>query len=63
MKNAVSFETNRLSANLSSTALANTSFTANINVNGNVNMNAEKVGTLTAPAVAKTFRRGGAYVH
>ncbi len=63
LQNTVSLETGRISTNLSTTALNNTSFTANINITGNTYMDSEKVGRMTAPAVAKTFRGGGAYAN
>lgn len=63
INSTVSLETGRISTNLSTTALSNTSFTANINVTGNTYMDSEKVGRMTAPAVAKTFRGGGAYAN
>lgn len=61
MKSAVDFETQKLSANLSTTANVNKLFTANINLNGDVNMDSEKVGRMVAPSVSKTFRTAGAY--
>ena len=63
INSTVSLETGRISTNLSTTALNNTSFTANINITGNTYMDSEKVGRMTAPAVAKTFRGGGAYAN
>lgn len=60
MKSAVDFETQKLSANLSTTASFNKILTANINVNGNVEMDSTRVGRLVAPAVSKTLRTAGA---
>lgn len=60
MSNAVANETNRLSAKVSASALANTSFTANIQSQGNVYLDSTKVGKMIAPVVSKTFRQGGA---
>jgi len=59
MKSAVDFETQKLSANLSTTASFNKILTANINVNGNVEMDSTRVGRLVAPAVSKTLRTAG----
>ena len=61
MRSAVDFETQKLSANLSTTANVNRMLTAYIDVNGDVNMDSEKVGRMTAPTVARTFRTAGAY--
>lgn len=61
MKTAVDFQTQKLSANLSTTASMNKILTATINVNGDVNMDSTKVGRMVAPAVTKTFATGGAY--
>lgn len=63
INSTVSLETGRISTNLSTTALSSTSFTANINVTGNTYMDSEKVGRMTAPTVARTFRGGGAYAN
>ena len=60
MKSAVDFETQKLSANLSTTATSSKIFTANINLNGSVDMGGEKVGRITAPAVSRTLRTAGA---
>ena len=59
MKSAVNFETQRLSAKLSTTATMSKVLTANINVNGNVDMDSTRVGRLVAPSVAKTIKAGG----
>lgn len=61
MKTAVDFQTQKMSANLSTTASFNKMLTATINVNGDVNMDSTKVGRMVAPAVTRTFRTGGAY--
>lgn len=61
MKTAVDFQTQKMSANLSTTASFNKMLTATINVNGDVNMDSTKVGRMVAPAVTKTFITGGAY--
>ncbi len=62
MKTAVDFETQKLSANLSTTATNNKLFTANITMNpGNIYMDSDRVGRIVAPAVSKTFRGAGAY--
>lgn len=60
MKSAVDFETQKLSTNLSATAMMSKVITANINVNGNVDMDGTKVGRLVAPAVSRTLRTAGA---
>lgn len=62
MKSAVDFETQKLSANLSTTATNNKLFTANITMNpGSIYMDSDKVGRIVAPAISKTFRGQGAY--
>ena len=62
MKTAVDFETQKLSANLSTTATNNKLLTANITLNpSNVYMDSDKVGRIVAPAVTKTLRGAGAY--
>lgn len=62
MQSAVDFETQKLSANLSTTATNNKLFTANITMNpGNIYMDSDKVGRIVAPAISKTFRGQGAY--
>ena len=60
MKSTVDFETQKLSTNLSATAMMSKVITANINVNGNVEMDKTKVGRLVAPSVSKTLRTAGA---
>lgn len=60
MKSAVDFETQKLSANLSTTATSSKILTANINLNGSVDMDGNRVGRLVAPAVSKTLRTAGA---
>lgn len=59
MKTAVDFQTQKLSANLSTTASFNRVITANINVTGDTYMDSTKVGRLTAPSVCKTIKAGG----
>ena len=61
MRSAVDFETQKLSANLSTTANVNKMLTAYIEVNGDVNMDGNKVGRMVAPVVARNFRTAGAY--
>lgn len=60
MKSQVDFETQKLSANLSTTATSSKIFTANINLNGNVEMDKRKVGQIVAPEISKTYRTAGA---
>lgn len=60
MKSAVDFETQKLSANLSTTATSSKILTANINLNGSVDMDGNRVGRLVAPVVSKTLRTAGA---
>lgn len=60
MKSAVDFETQKLSTNLSTTAMMSKVITANININGNVDMDGTKVGRLVAPSVSRTLRTAGA---
>ena len=60
MKTAVDFQTQKLSANLSTTASFNRTITANINVTGDTYMDSTKVGRMVAPAVSKTLRTAGA---
>ena len=62
MKSAVEFETQKLSASLSTTATTNKTLTANITVNpSDIYMDSTKVGRAVAPAVTKTIKGGGAY--
>lgn len=61
MKAAVDFQTQKLSANLSTTASFNRVITANINVTGDTYMDSTKVGRMAAPTVSKTLRIGGAF--
>ena len=61
MKTAVDFQTQKLSANLSTTATFGRSITANISVKGDTYMDSTKVGRMTAPTVSKTLRIGGAF--
>lgn len=62
MKTAVDFETQKLSANLSTTATNNKMLTANITLNqGDIYMDSTKVGRAVTPVVTKTLRGAGAY--
>lgn len=62
MKSAVDFETQKLSANLSTTATNNKMFTANIKTQpANVYLEGRKVGRIVTPSVTKTLRGAGAY--
>ena len=62
MKTAVDFETQKLSANLSTTATNNKLFTANITMQpSDIYMDSTKVGRAVTPAVTKTLRGAGAY--
>lgn len=62
MKSAVDFETQKLSASLSTTATTNKILTANITVNpSDIYMDSTKVGRVVTPAVTKTLRGAGAY--
>ena len=62
MKSAVDFETQKLSANLSTTATNNKVFTANILTQpSDIYMDSTKVGRVVTPAVTKTLRGAGAY--
>ena len=61
MKSTVDFETQKLSANLSTTANFNRMLTAYFKVNGDIDMDGEKVGRMVAPTVARTYRMAGAY--
>ena len=62
MKSAVDFETQKLSANLSTTATNNKMLTANITLNqGDIYMDSTKVGRAVTPVVTKTLRGAGAY--
>ena len=62
MKSAVDFETQKLSASLSTTATTNKTLTANIAVNpSDIYMDSTKVGRVVAPAVTRTLRGAGAY--
>ena len=60
MQSAVDFETQKLSANLSTTATNNKLFTANITMQpSDVYMDSTKVGRMVTPAVTKTLRGAG----
>ena len=62
MKSAVDFETQKLSANLSTTATNNRLLTANITLQqGDIYMDSTKVARAVTPAVTKTLRGAGAY--
>ena len=62
IKSAVDFETQKLSANLSTTATNNKVFTANILMKpSNIYMDSTKVGRVVTPAVTKNLRGAGAY--
>lgn len=62
MKSAVDFETQKLSANLSTTATNNKMFTANITTQpSNVYLDSKKVGRIVTTSVTKTLRGAGAY--
>lgn len=62
MQSAVDFETQKLSANLSTTATNNKLFTANILMKpSDIYLDSTKVGRALTPAVTKTLRGAGAY--
>ena len=62
MKTAVDFETQKLSASLSTTANVNRSLNANITVEGSdIYMDSTKVGRVVTPVISKTLRGAGAY--
>lgn len=62
MKSTVAFETQKLSASLSTTAVSDKIFTANISMQpGNIYMDSTKVGRLVTPSVSKTLRGAGAH--
>lgn len=62
MQSAVDFETQKLSANLSTTATNNKILTANIVMNpSNIYLDSDKVGRAVAPSVTRTLRGAGAY--
>ena len=62
MKSAVNFETQKLSANLSTTATNNKMLTANITLNqGDIYMDSTKVARAVTPVISKTLRGAGAY--
>lgn len=60
MKSQVDFETQKLSANLSTAMNYSRTFTTNVNMNGNVELDGNRVGRLIAPSVSKTLRTAGA---
>ena len=62
IQSAVDFETQKLSANLSTTATNNKLFTANILMKpSDIYLDSTKVGRAVTPAVTKTLRGAGAY--
>ena len=62
IKSAVDFETQKLSANLSTTATNNKVFTANILMKpSDIYMDSTKVGRVVTPAVTKNLRGAGVY--
>lgn len=62
MQTAVDFETQKLSANLSTTATNNRMFTANIVTKpSDIYLDSTKVGRAVTPVVTKTLRGAGAY--
>lgn len=62
MQSAVDFETQKLSANLSTTATNNKLFTANILMKpSDIYLDSTKVGRAVTPAVTKTLRGAGAH--
>lgn len=62
MKSAVDFETQKLSANLSTQATFGRSLNANITLESpDIYMDSTKVGRVVTPYVSKTLRTGGAY--
>lgn len=62
MKSSVDFETQKLSANLSTTATNNRMFTANIVTKpSDIYLDSTKVGRAVTPVVSKTLRGAGAY--
>lgn len=62
MQNAINFETQKLSASLSTTASVNRNLSANIILQpSNIYMDSTKVGRAVTPTVSKTLSLGGAY--
>lgn len=62
MKATVDFETQKLSANLSTTATVGKTLTANIALNqGDIYMDSTKVGRIITPRVTENLRMGGAH--
>lgn len=62
MKSAVDFETQKLSANLSTQATFGRTLNANITLESpDIYMDSTKVGRMVTPVVSKTLRTGGAY--
>ncbi len=62
MKTAVDFETQKLSASLSTTANVNRSLNATITVEGSdIYMDSTKVGRAVTPTITKTLKGAGAY--
>jgi phage-related protein len=62
MKSAVDFETQKLSAKLSTTAMFDKVININSSVKGNVEMDGNKVGRLVTPVVSKTLRTAGVQI-
>lgn len=62
MKTAVDFETQKLSANLSTQATFGRTLNANITLEGSdIYMDSQKVGRAVTPTVSRTLQVGGAY--
>ncbi len=62
MKTAVDFETQKLSASLSTTANVSKSLNANITVEGSdIYMDSTKVGRAVTPTITRTLKGAGAY--
>lgn len=62
MKTAVDFETQKLSASLSTTANVNRSLNATITVEGSdIYMDSTKVGRAVTPTITRTLKGAGAY--
>lgn len=61
MQSAVTFETGRISTNLTTTANVGKILRANINIQGDTYMDSTKVGKILAPQVSKTLKGAGVY--
>lgn len=59
MKSAVDFETQKLSAKLSTTAMFDKVININSSIDGNVELDGNKVGRLVTPVVSRTIKAGG----